>query len=69
MMPAELLSGAVPVRPDPGPKASGLGDQLRAIHEVQVVVHDAPVRYFVRTAWPPNSLRSAAITFAPKDSS
>ena len=38
-MPAELVLGAVPMRPDSGPQSLGLLDQLLTRHGCEVVVH------------------------------
>src|SRR3989442_2053976 len=47
MMPAERVSGAVPVGPDARAQPPRLGNQLLAHHRVEIFVHDTslPSRY------------------------
>src|SRR2546425_7048578 len=47
MMPAERVSGAVPVGPDARAQPPRLGNQLLAHHRVEIFVHDTslPIRY------------------------
>jgi hypothetical protein len=43
-MPAERVSGAVSVRPDPRAQPPGLGHQLLACHGFEVFFHDPSFR-------------------------
>jgi hypothetical protein len=50
MMPTQLMPCAVPMSADAVPESLHLGDQLRARHAVDVVVHDVSVHHLKAVA-------------------
>src|SRR5262245_12671242 len=58
-MPAERVSGAVAVRPDPRAQPPCLGNQLLARHGFAIVVHDTS---YNRGEWPLKSISIATRT-------